>query len=224
VKKILKFGLILFLALFVILVVKMGWLSHLSLDSIKANQSQLSSYYEDHQFLFILVYMLIYIISTALSLPGATVLTLLGGALFGALLGSLVVIFSATVGASLAFLSARFVFRDILEGKYKSTLDTFNEKLKNNDFQYLLFLRLVPAFPFFLINLVMGLTRMRLSTFFLGSAIGMFPGSFVFCNAGKQLSTISSLNDLVSGQLLFAFSLLGCLALAPSVYKKFKSK
>lgn len=223
-RKFLKFGLIFFLVLVVGLVLKMGWVSHLSLDSIKANQSQLSSFYTDHQFLFIFVYMMVYIMSAALSLPGATVLSLLGGALFGALLGSVIVIFSATVGASLAFLSARFIFRDFLEEKYKSTLDTFNEKLKDNDFQYLLFLRLVPAFPFFLINLVMGLTRMRLRTFFLGSAIGMFPGSFVFCNAGKQLSSISSFNDFVSVQLLIAFSLLGCLALAPSVYTKLKSK
>ncbi|MBT6119953.1 TVP38/TMEM64 family protein [bacterium] len=223
-RKFLKFGLIFFLVLVVGLVLKMGWVSHLSLDSIKANQSQLSSFYTDHQFLFIFVYMMVYIMSAALSLPGATVLSLLGGALFGALLGSVIVIFSATVGASLAFLSARFIFRDFLEEKYKSTLYTFNEKLKDNDFQYLLFLRLVPAFPFFLINLVMGLTRMRLRTFFLGSAIGMFPGSFVFCNAGKQLSSISSFNDFVSVQLLIAFSLLGCLALAPSVYTKLKSK
>ena len=142
-RKFLKFGLIFFLVLVVGLVLKMGWVSHLSLDSIKANQSQLSSFYTDHQFLFIFVYMMVYIMSAALSLPGATVLSLLGGALFGALLGSVIVIFSATVGASLAFLSARFIFRDFLEEKYKSTLYTFNEKLKDNDFQYLLFLRLV---------------------------------------------------------------------------------
>lgn len=200
----------------------LGFNKYLSLEALQTNREALNTLYHEHRVAFTGAFMLIYIISAAISLPGATILTLTGGFIFGPLPGSGIVIVSATIGASLAFLVARFILRNILEKKYERNLKKFNEGIAKNAWSYLLFLRLVPPFPFFLINIVMGLTRVPLRTFALVSFIGMYPGTFVYTLAGGQLATIHSVKDIASPRLIGAFTLLGCFALIPGIYKKLK--
>ena len=166
----------------------------------------------------------VYIVTVALSLPGATILTLTAGALFGPWVGMAVVNVGATVGATLAFLAARFLLRDWVEQKFGEKLKPFNDGFSQNAINYILFLRLVPLFPFFLVNLASGLTQVRLSVYFFGTMFGIMPGSLVYCNAGSNLASINSLKDIASPGMLGAFALLGLFALIPTLYKKFKSK
>ena len=195
---------------------------HLTLESLKANRDALRAYYEGHRGAMIALFIVIYIIQTALSLPGAAVLSLAGGAVFGVFPGTLYVNLGATTGATLAFLVTRYLFRDWVLKRFGARLENMNRELERRGFNYLLFLRLVPVFPFFLINLGAGLTRMPLRTFFLGTMVGIIPGSFVFCNAGASLATITSLSEIVSFRVLGSFALLGLLALAPALYQKFR--
>ena len=170
------------------------------------------------------IFIAIYIVQTALSLPGAAVLSLAAGAIFGALIGTLYVNIGATVGATLAFLVARYLFHDVIQNKFGPRLEKINRELETRGFNYLLFLRLVPLFPFFLINLGAGLTRIPLRTFFFGTMIGIIPGSFVFCNAGASLAAITSLKEVASPRVLGSFALLGLFALVPVLYQKFKRR
>jgi uncharacterized membrane protein YdjX (TVP38/TMEM64 family) len=139
-------------------------------------------------------------------------------------LGSVVVIFAATFGSFLAFLVARFILRETLEKKYAETIQKFNHGLNQNAWSYLLFLRLVPAFPFFLINIVMGLTRLPPAVFFFGSLMGMYPGTLVYAYAGSEVGQIITLADIASPRILGAFTLLGLFALIPTLIKKIKKK
>jgi uncharacterized membrane protein YdjX (TVP38/TMEM64 family) len=143
---------------------------------------------------------------------------------FGVVRGALYVNIGATIGATLAFLVARYLFRDAIQKKFGSRLETMNRELEHSGFNYLLFLRLVPVFPFFLINLAAGLTKIPLRTFFLGTVVGIIPGNFVFCNAGASLATITSMSDIAAPRVLGSFALLGLFALIPVVYRKFIRK
>jgi uncharacterized membrane protein YdjX (TVP38/TMEM64 family) len=154
-------------------------------------------------------YTLIYIAVTALSLPGAAVMTLAGGGLFGLLVGTIVVSFASTIGATLAFLVSRFLLRDWVQTKFNDKLQPINDGIEADGAFYLFTLRLVPAFPFFIINLVMGLTPIKTIQFYLTSQIGMLAGTIVFVNAGTHLSKIDSLNGILSPGLLISFILLG---------------
>jgi len=196
----------------------------LTLESLKANREALTSFYQKNRFTMATAFIAIYIIQTALSLPGAAVLSLAAGAVFGAGMGTLYVNIGATIGATLAFLVARYLFHDVIQSKFGSRLETINKELETRGFNYLLFLRLVPVFPFFLINLGAGLTRMPLRTFFLGTMVGIIPGSFVFCNAGASLATITSMSEVASPRVLGSFALLGLFALVPVLYQKLKRK
>jgi uncharacterized membrane protein YdjX (TVP38/TMEM64 family) len=195
---------------------------YLTLASLKENHQLLVEFYERHQFAMIAGFITVYIIQTALSLPGAAILSLAAGAVFGAFSGTVYVNIGATVGASLAFLVARYLFHDVIQNKFGSRLEKINMELETKGFNYLLFLRLVPLFPFFLINLGAGLTRLPLRTFFLGTMVGIIPGSFVYCNAGASLATMTSVSEIVSPRLLGSFALLGLFALIPVLYKKIK--
>jgi len=197
---------------------------YLSLESLKANRDQLRAYYEANTWTMVLGFVAVYIVTVALSLPGATILTLTAGALFGPWVGTAVVNVGATVGATLAFLAARFLLRDWVEQKFGEKLKPFNDGFSQNAINYILFLRLVPLFPFFLINLASGLTKVRLSVYFFGTMFGIMPGSFVYCNAGSNLASINSLKDIASPGMLGAFALLGLFALIPTLYQKFKAK
>lgn len=193
---------------------------YFTLESLKANKDALKSYAQVHYGSMVILFIVIYCTQTALSLPGATILTLAGGFLFGTWLGTLYVNVGATSGATLAFFAARYLFRDTVERKFGERLDSVQRGFASNAFHYLLTLRLIPLFPFFLVNLAAGLTRIRLTTYIVATAVGIIPGSFVYANAGKQLGTINSVKDIASPGVLGAFLLLGLLALVPVVYKR----
>ncbi len=190
---------------------------YLSLDYIKASQQKLHALYLANKPLVVAAYMGIYIAVAALSLPGAAVLTLAGGGLFGLVVGTIAVSFASTIGATLACLVSRFLLRDWVQKKFGDKLGTINKGIKEEGAFYLFSLRLVPVFPFFMINLLMGLTRMRLSTFFWVSQIGMLPGTLVYVNAGKELAKIDSLAGIMSPGVLVSFVVLG---LFPITVKK----
>jgi uncharacterized membrane protein YdjX (TVP38/TMEM64 family) len=197
---------------------------YLTLEGLKENLGRLDRYYEQNTQLMILGFIGVYIIVVALSLPGATILTLSAGAIFGSVNGTLIVNVGATLGAVLAFLAARFVFRDWVQEKFGEKLKPFNEGFSKNALNYILFLRLVPLFPFFLVNLVSGLTQVRLRVYLLGTMFGILPGSFVYANAGSNLARINSLSEIASVEVLGAFALLGVFVLIPTIYKRIQGR
>jgi len=182
---------------------------YFTLSELKARQQAFESFYADNKFLTIAIYMIVYIVMAALSLPGAAVMTLAGGALFGVWLGLVVVSFASTIGATLAFLAARFLFQDYVQSKFRDKLKAINEGVERDGKFYLFTLRLVPIFPFFVINLAMALTPMRIGAFYIVSQIGMLPGTLVYVNAGTQLAQINSLQGVLSPDLIASFVLLG---------------
>ena len=196
----------------------------LTLESLKANRQTLVEYYAAHKLAMVSGFMAIYIIQTALSLPGAAILSLAAGAIFGTLMGTVYAVCAASIGATLAFLVTRYLLRDLVLSRFGSRLEGMNRELEQRGFNYLLFLRLVPIFPFFLINLAAGLTRLPLRTFMLGTLLGIIPGGFVFVNAGASLATITSLSDIATPRVLGSFALLGLFALLPVIYNKFKRR
>ncbi len=181
----------------------------LSLETLKTHQTTIEAYRSSHPAVAIALYSLIYIAITGLSLPGAVILTLAGGAIFGLLWGTVIVSFASTIGATLAFLAARFLFRDSVNSRFGTRLQTINEGIKRDGAFYLFTLRLVPLFPFFMINLLMGLTALKIRTFYWVSQVGMLAGTLVFVNAGTQLAKIESLSGILSPALLASFALLG---------------
>jgi pyruvate/2-oxoglutarate dehydrogenase complex dihydrolipoamide dehydrogenase (E3) component/uncharacterized membrane protein YdjX (TVP38/TMEM64 family) len=190
---------------------------YFTLENLKRHQESFNAYYLEHKFLTVSAYFLTYVAVAALSLPGAAVMTLAGGALFGLGIGFVLVSFASTIGATLAFLVARFLLRDTVENKFGDKLTAINEGIRKDGAFYLFTLRLVPIFPFFIINLVMGLTALRASLFYLISQVGMLPGTLVFVNAGTQLARIDSLQGILSPSLIFSFALLG---IFPLIAKK----
>lgn len=196
----------------------------LSLDALKDNRAHLLAFTDANYVAAVGVFISAYAIVTGLSLPGAIILTLAGGFTFGAVLGTVFVNLGATTGATLAFFTARYVLRDTVERKFGTSLKPFQEGFAKNAFSYLLTLRLIPLFPFFVVNLVSGLTRVRAGTYIGATALGIIPGSFVYAYAGRQLGTINSLKEIASPNVIGAFVLLGLLALIPVVYKRFAAK
>ena len=180
-----------------------------SLSYIKSSRESFAALYAGHRTVAIGGYMLVYILVTGLSLPGAAVLTLAGGALFGLVAGLLTVSFASTIGATLACFVARFVLRDWVQNKFGDRLETIHRGIREEGAFYLFTLRLIPVFPFFVINLVMGLTRMPLRTFYWVSQLGMLPGTIVYVNAGKELGKIDSLSGILSPGLIISFVILG---------------
>jgi len=189
----------------------------LSLSYLKSSQESFAGLYARHRVMVIGAYMLIYILATALSLPGATVLTLAGGALFGLLMGTVIISFASTIGATLACFFSRFLLQDWVQKRFGDKLKTINRGIENEGAFYLFTMRLIPAFPFFVINLLMGLTRMRLFTFYWVSQFGMLAGTIVYVNAGKELAKIDSLSGILSPGLIISFVILG---LFPITVKK----
>jgi dihydrolipoamide dehydrogenase len=182
---------------------------YLTFDYLKSRQAALETNYADHQPLTMAIYMAVYIVVTALSLPGAAIMTLAGGAIFGFWIGLLLVSFASTIGATLAFLVARFLLMDYVKRRFGDKLKAVYEGIEKDGAFYLFTLRLVPLFPFFVINLVMGLTPIRTATFYVVSQIGMLAGTAVYVNAGTQLAQIDSLSGILSPGLIFSFALLG---------------
>ncbi|MBU2647208.1 FAD-dependent oxidoreductase [bacterium] len=216
-KKTLKLGLVLVLAGMIGAVFIFDLQQYLSLGYLKSRQQLLSDYYLGHKVFTILVFFIVYVITTALSIPGAAVLTLFGGALFGLLTGTVIISFASTIGATLAFLTSRFLLKDYVQSRFRDKLAIINRGIEKEGEYYLFTLRLIPVFPFFLINLTMGLTPIKLVKYYLVSQIGMLPGTIVYVFAGTQLARIDSLQGILSPGLLAAFTLLG---LFPLVAKK----
>ena len=182
---------------------------YLNLDALKTQQATLNAQVSAQPWLAAGVFFLAYVAVTALSLPGAALMTLLGGALFGLVEGFVLISFASTLGASLAMLSSRFLLRDWVQARFGQRLAKIDAGIEREGPFYLFALRLVPAFPFFLINLAMGLTRLPLRTYWWVSQLGMLPGTLVFVNAGRELGQLESLSGILSPGLLGAFVLLG---------------
>jgi pyruvate/2-oxoglutarate dehydrogenase complex dihydrolipoamide dehydrogenase (E3) component/uncharacterized membrane protein YdjX (TVP38/TMEM64 family) len=190
-----------------------GWLAQLNLASLKASQGQLQQWTLVHPLVAALGFLLIYIAVAGASLPGAAILTLAGGAVFGLVEGTLLVSFGSSIGATLAFLASRFLFRDSLQTRYGDRLAGFNEGVAREGAFYLFTLRLVPVVPFFLVNLLAGLTQLPVRTFYWVSQVGMLPGTIAYVFAGTQLARIDSLRGILSPGLIGAFAVLGVLPL-----------
>ncbi len=202
--------LIFLLALIVIFVAIYSNFAHLlTLEQVKSFHATLKNDVQENFIVYSSVYFLSYLVITALSIPGAAVVTLLGAALFGFWWSLLLVSFASTLGATLAFLSSRYLFKEWVDSKFSDKLATIHQGIEKDGAFYLLTLRLIPVFPFFLINLLMGLTKISVGKFYLFSQLGMLPGTMVYLNAGTQLSEITSLSGLVSPQILASLALLG---------------
>ena len=202
-----------FLLLFIIALVASFFIfdlnRYLSLTYLKESKVQFASFYAENTILTIAGYILVYIIITALSLPGAAIMTLAGGAMFGFIVGVIAVSFASTIGATLAFLVSRYLLRSWVEKKLGDRLATINAGIEKEGGLYLFSLRLIPVFPFWIINLLMGLTKMRLITFYWVSQVGMLAGTMVYVNAGKELGKINSLSGVLSPGLIASFVILG---------------
>jgi len=227
-----KIGLLLILATAVAAFFAFDLDSYLTLDNLRARQGELAALLEARPLLVIGTFFLVYVAVTALSLPGAAIMTLAAGAIFGLLFGTTIVSFASAIGASLAFLSSRYLLRDWVRATFGERVEAIDRGIAKDGAFYLLTLRLIPAFPFFLINLAMGLTRMRLVTFYIVSQIGMFLGTIVFVNAGTQLAAIERTSDILSPALIGSFVLLGAFPLIAKfliarwkqhrIYKRFR--
>ncbi len=180
----------------------------LTLENLKARQADIELYRSKHPVLTVLIYCSVYIVFTALSIPGAVFLTLIGGAIFGLFYGTIWISISSTTGATLAFLMSRFFFQQAVKQKFGDRLNAIEENLKRDGAFYLFSMRLVPAIPFFVINLVMGLTPIRTLHYVLASWSGMLAGTIVYVNAGTQLSKLESLSGILSPSIIFSFLLL----------------
>lgn len=184
---------------------------YLTLDALKAQQAAFADFYAADPLLVVAAFFAVYVVLTALSVPGAAILTLAAGALFGTVLGTVIVSFASSIGATLAFLASRYLFRDAVQARLGTRLRGINEGVERDGSFYLFSLRLVPVFPFFAVNLVMGLTPIRTWTYYWVSQVGMFLGTIVYVNAGTQLAAIERLSDVASPGLLASFAALGLL-------------
>ncbi|PKH80785.1 pyridine nucleotide-disulfide oxidoreductase [Psychrobacter sp. 4Bb] len=197
----------------------------LTLDGLKGSMAQFNDYKAQSPLLIIGGFFLLYVVVTALSLPGAAILTLAAGALFGLVQGLLVASFASSIGATIAFLASRYLLRDTIKQRFPERLAAIDAGVEKEGGFYLFTLRLVPIFPFFLINLLMGVTSIKTWTYYWVSQIGMLAGTFVFVNAGTQLAQIDSLSGILSFNLIVSFALLGFFPLiAKGVLNMFKKR
>lgn len=208
-----RLGLLLVAILIIVFYQKLGVSDYLSLKALKDSHANLTHYYSENPAQVIGIFLIVYIVSTAASLPGATILTLAGGAIFGFWFGTLLVSIASTLGATLAFLVSRFLLRDFVEARFGNRLGAINRGIEREGALYLFTLRLVPLFPFFLVNLTMGMTSIKTLTFLFVSQVGMLPGTAVYVNAGTQLAQLDSLKGILSPPLLLSFVLIGVLPL-----------
>ena len=213
-----KIGLLIVIVLAIIAFFFYDIQQYTTLDYIKAKQQNIIEYYKQNFFFVLVLFIFLYVLVTALSLPVATFLTLVGGALFGFSTGLIIVSFASTIGATLAFLMARFLAQNYVQKNFKNQLTKINKKFKSEGSFYLFALRLVPVVPFFIINVVMGLMTIKTWTFYWVSQLGMLPGTIVYVYAGTQLAQIETFSDITSPSMLIAFALLG---LFPLIAKNF---
>jgi len=214
----------LFLATCFILI---SWLNKSGLftfDNLVENKDALKAFVADHYSVAVILFVTAYFISTTFSLPLGLVLSVTGGFLFGSILGTAFINIGATAGAATLFIVSRYIFGDYFQAKYGANITALNKELEENGKSYLLTLRLIPIFPFFLVNLMAGLSTISLTTFIWTTTLGIIPGSFVYAYAGNQLSSIQSTKDIVSPSILSALVLLGLLTLVPTIYGKVQQR
>ena len=185
----------------------------LSLDTLKMHQQTLLDRVEQAPLQSALIYFAVYVLLSALSIPGAALLTLLGGALFSLWEATLLVSFASTLGATLAMLVSRYLLRDWVQRRFAAQMNTIDVGMVRDGARYLFALRLMPLFPFFLVNLLMGLTRIQVRHYWWVSQLAMLPATVIYLNAGRELGKLTTLRDILSPGLLFAFTLLGLLPL-----------
>lgn len=185
----------------------------LSLEGIKTHQQALLSHVDHAPLRSALTFFAIYVAVSALSIPGAAILTLLGGALFSLWEGTVLVSFASTLGATLAMLASRYLLRDWVQQRFAQQMKTVNAGMARDGAGYLFALRMMPLLPFFLVNLLMGLTRIGVCRYWWVSQTAMLPATIIFLNAGRELGKVTSLRDILSPGMVFAFTLLGLLPL-----------
>ncbi len=190
---------------------------YLTFEYLKGQQLFLQDYYATHTIITVLIFAVVYILVTSLSLPGAAPLTLVAGAIFGLLAGTILVSFVSTIGATIAFLIAKYLLHDFVQAKYAHRLKVINEGFNKEGAYYLFALRLVPVMPFFIINILMGLTKIKTRTFFLVSQVGMLPGTILYIFVGTNIGRINSPSEIFSWPIIFSFALLG---IFPFIVKK----
>jgi len=210
---------LLVIAAFAVLLMTFG--DSLTFENLRRKSTELKDYSNQHYAISVAIFVAIYIVSVAFSIPGATVLTLTSGLLYGTILAALYVNVGATIGATLAFVFVRYIAGGWVQKKYADKLIKFNKELSINGAKYLLTMRFIPAFPFWLINVFAGLTKIRLWTFFWTTSVGIIPGSLVYANAGKQVGSLESASDILTPPVYGAFLLLAVFCILPVVYKKF---
>lgn len=189
----------------------------LSLDALRQSKSAIDAWRDAHPVLTSAGFFAVYVSAAALSVPGALVLTLAGGAIFGLLWGVLLVSFASSIGATLAFLASRFLLHDAIQSRYGDKLRVINDGVRRDGPFYLFTLRLIPAIPFFVVNVVMALTPLRARTFYWVSQLGMLPATLIFVNAGTELAKITRPGDILSPVLIASLVLIG---LFPLIAKK----
>ena len=205
------------IAFIVVLIKFFGIDQYLTLAHLKEFEARFAEYYSANPIMVTAAFFGIYVLITALSIPGGMIMTLAGGAFFGPITGTIIVSLASTIGATLACIISRFLLRDWVQEKFGDKLQAINAGIEREGAFYLFILRLIPFSPFFAINLVMGLTNMPIRTYFWVSLLGMLPGTIIYVNAGRELSRIDSLAGIMSPRLLFAFVLLG---IFPLISKK----
>jgi uncharacterized membrane protein YdjX (TVP38/TMEM64 family) len=201
---------ILIIIALLVVAVKIFHLDHyLTLSYLKGSLDELKALYGNHRLALLAGYFAVYILTTSLSIPGAAPLSIAGGAIFGFWATTIVVSFASAIGATLACFFSRFLLRDWIQNKFGDKIAKVNKGIEKEGAFYLFTLRLIPVLPFWMINLVMGLTNMPLFKFYWVSQIGMLPGTMVFVNAGKELAKIESVKDILSPGLIISFALIG---------------
>lgn len=202
----------------------LGGHRYVSLEAVKANRDALLAFAQQHYAASLAIAFVVYVAVTAFSLPGGLVMSLTVGFLFGRWIGTALVVVAATIGATIVFVAARYVFADAARKRLGTLGERINAGFTENAFSYLLFLRLVPLFPFFLVNLAPAFTSVPVSTYALATFVGIVPGTFVFVNLGQTLGRIESLQGLVSIETLGAFALLGLFALVPVAIRRLRAR
>ncbi len=195
----------------------------LTFENLKKNREFFFAFVRDHYLQSVAAYIVSYIVIAALSIPGAGIMTLAGGFLFGVLSATVYIDIGATIGAILAFLTARYLLGTWLQEKYRKQLGAFNAEMEKNGPRYLLTVRLIPAFPFFMINFLSGLTSIPVKTFVWTTALGIVPVTIIFAYAGRQIGTINAVSEILSARVIVALTVLAALALFPTAYKRIKT-
>jgi dihydrolipoamide dehydrogenase len=231
-KKSLKYLLIILIGVLLLLAYKLGLREYLNFNYLKNNLSQVQASFATNPLKTIIIYSALYIFATALSFPGAAILTIFGGAVFGTLHGVLIVSFASTIGATLSFWVTRFLLKDYMAHKFRSQVSTINRNIEKEGAFYLLSLRLIPIFPFFIVNMGMGLTSISTFIYFVVSQIGMLPGTIIYVYAGLEFSKLTSISGILNPKIIVVLVLLGILPFIAKfllncfknyqLYKKFK--